>query len=381
MNAHTPKTVDDTAIVPFAIHVPDAALADLKERLTMTRWPQDITGDWSRGQPVHFVRELAERWLNGYDWRAHEAALNRYPQFTTVIDGQVIHFIHVRSSRTGAFPLILTHGWPSTFTEYLDLIEPLTEPAEGEQAFDVVLPSLPGFGFSSPLAGTGWDSARTARAWDVLMKRLGYARYGHVGNDVGAMVGKEIGVQKPEGLLGVHLQQIFAFPADEADWAKMDAFEAAGMANADKWEATNGYQRIQQTRPLTLAYGLADSPVAQLAWNAELPFGADGNAIETLDRDRFLTDASIYWFTGTGGSAANMYLEDLRSNGGDDSRRNDVPTGVAVFPDDFRSVRAFCETNNNIVHWTQMPRGGHFAAVDAPDLLGADIRKFFTSLL
>ncbi len=368
------------SITPFTINIPDSAIADLRERLAMTRWPVEVTADWDRGQPVQFIRELAEQWLNEFDWRAAEARLNRYPQFVTEIDSQRIHFVHVKSSRKGALPLILTHGWPSTFTEYLKLVEPLTNPASGEPAFDVVIPSLPGFGFSSPLASPGWDSARTARAWNALMQSLGYERYGFVGNDVGSGVGKELGVLKPSGLVGVHLQQIFAFPSDDSGWSKMDAFEAAGMANADKWQAANGYQRIQQTRPGTLAYGLVDSPVAQLAWNAELPFGADGNAVEKHDRESFLTDVSIYWFTGTGGQAANIYLEDLRSNGGDDSKRNDVLTGVAVFPDDFRSVRAFCEGNNNIVHWTQMPRGGHFAPVNEPDLLAADVAKFFGSL-
>jgi len=364
---------------PFKIDIPEEAVADLKERLAMTRWPNALSDDFEYGQRIGFIRELADQWLNSYDWRANEARLNRYPQFTTEIDGQTIHFLHVKSKRKDAFPLILTHGWPSTFTEYLDVITPLTE-GDG-QAFDVVLPSLPGFGFSSPLAGAGWTAARTAKAWDTLMKRLGYERYGFVGNDVGSLVGKELGVLGPEGVVGIHLQQIFAFPADEADWSKMDPFEAEGMANADNWEKNNGYQRIQQTRPATLAYGLVDSPVAQLSWNAELPFGFDGSGEKTVDRERFLTDASIYWFTGTGGSAAHMYLEDGRVGGGDDSRKSPVPTGVAVFPKDFRSVRAFCETNNNIVHWTQMPKGGHFAAVDEPELLAADVRTFFSGLL
>jgi pimeloyl-ACP methyl ester carboxylesterase len=373
------KAGPDT-ITPFTIRISDAQIADLKERLTMTRFPAAIADDWSRGQPVRFIQELTAQLLRSYDWRAHEARLNAYEHFTTVIDGQVIHFVHVRSQKPDAFPLILTHGWPSTFTEYLGVVDVLTDPAEG-RAFDLVIPSLPGFGFSSPLAGTGWDSARTARAWDVLMKRLGYDRYGFVGNDVGSLVGKEIGAQAPEGLVGVHVQQIFAFPSDPADWSKMDAFEQAGMANADAWEAANGYQRIQQTRPGTLAYGLVDSPAGQLAWNAELPFAADGRGAETVDREKFLTDVSIYWFTGTGGSAANMYLEDARSNGGDDAKRVEVPVGVAVFPNDFRSVRAFCEKHNNIVHWTQMPRGGHFAGMDAPDLLAADIAAFFAKVI
>jgi pimeloyl-ACP methyl ester carboxylesterase len=367
-------------INPFKIAIPEAQITDLRERLVMTRWPTEIAGGWDRGQPVSLIRELADQWLNRFDWRAQEERLNRFPQFTTEIDGQRIHFVHVRSGRPGALPLILTHGWPSTFTEYLRLVEPLTNPAPGQPAFDVVIPSLPGFGFSSPLAATGWGSASTARAWDVLMKRLGYYRYGFVGNDVGSGVGKEIGVLAPDGLVGVHLQQIFAFPSDDSAWSRMDQFEAEGMANAETWQANNGYQRIQQTRPGTLGFGLADSPVAQLSWNAELPFGFGGQNVDTIDREHFLTDVSIYWFTGTGGSAANIYLEDERSNGGGDDRRNEVPTGVAVFPEDFRSVRAFSEANNNIVHWTQMPHGGHFAPVNEPELLAADVASFFGRL-
>ena len=367
-------------ITPFKIAIPDADITDLRERLAMTRWPAQITSDWSRGQPVALVKELAEQWRNAFDWRKAEAALNRYPQFLTEIDGQRIHFVHVKSARPGALPLILTHGWPSTFTEYLKLIEPLTNPTDGRPAFDVVIPSLPGFGFSSPLSGPGWTAARTAKAWDVLMHRLGYERYGFVGNDIGSFVGKEIGVLKPGGLVGVHVQQIFAFPSDPADWGKMDAFEAEGMANAQAWEDNNGYQRIQQTRPATLGFGLIDSPVAQLSWNMELPFAFDGRAVKMVDREHFLTDVSIYWFTATGGSAANMYYEDGKVGGGGDERRNDVPTAVAVFPEDFRSVRAFCEANNNIVRWTQMPRGSHFAPVNEPLLLAEDIAAFFGKL-
>jgi pimeloyl-ACP methyl ester carboxylesterase len=361
-------------ITPFKIAIPDEAIADLKARLAMTRWPHAVDSGWDRGQPVSLIKELADQWLNDFDWRAQEEKLNRFPQFITEIDGQPIHFVHVRSPAPDALPLILTHGWPSTFTEYLPLVEPLTA------AFDVVIPSLPGFGFSSPLAATGWGAARTAKAWDALMERLGYDRYGLVGNDVGSLVGKEMGVLKPDGLVGVHIQQIFAFPSDPADWSKMDRFEAEGMANAEGWEANNGYQRIQQTRPATLAFGLSDSPAAQLSWNADLVFGFGGQNVDTIDREQFLTDVSIYWFTGTGGTAANIYLEDGRTNGGDDARRNDTPTGVAVFPEDFRSVRAFSEPNNNIVHWTQMPRGGHFAPVTESGRLAEDIAAFFGKL-
>jgi len=368
-----------TAITPFRIAISDEAIADLRERLEMTRWPSQVAPGWDRGQPVAFVRELADEWLK-FDWRKAEAELNRYPQFTTEIDGQTIHFVHVKSQHANALPLIVTHGWPSTFTEYFKLIEPLTNPTDGRQAFDVVLPSLPGYGFSVPLNGPGWGSARIAKAWATLIQRLGYPRYGAVGNDVGSGVVKELGVLAPEGLVGIHMQQVFAFPSDEAAWTKLDAFEQAGFANMESWEKNNGYQRIQQSRPGTLAYGLADSPPGLLAWLAELPFGFAGNAVQSYDREHFLTDVSIYWFTETGGTAANVYLEDHQTNGGDDGRKVELPVGVAVFPDDFRSVRAHASENNNIVHWTQMPSGGHFAAVDEPQLLANDLRSFFSKL-
>ena len=373
-------------ITPFRIDIPQADVDDLKERLAMARWPHVITEDWSRGQPVGFIRELADHWLNRYDWRQREAELNRYPQFLTEIDGQTIHFLHVKSAQPGAFPLILTHGWPSSVAEFLDVIGPLSDPrAHGldpSLAFDLVIPSLPGYGFSSPLAGPGWDSARTARAWDALMKRLGYHRYGAQGGDVGALVSKELGILKPEGLVGVHLQQIFAFPnGTPGEMEKLTPFELEGFANLDRFQKYAGYQDIQSKRPGTLGYGLVDSPVAQLAWNTELFFGFEGEGAQSVDREKYLTHTSIYWFTATGGSAANIYLEDARSGSGYREARNDTPTGVAVFPWDFRSVRSFSERANNIVHWTEMPRGGHFAAADAPDLLVEDIRKFFGELI
>ena len=369
----------DMTITPFTIDIAQEQIEDLKERLTMTRWPTATTDDWSYGQPVHFVKELADQWLNAFDWRKHEAALNRYPHFVTEIDGQTIHFLHIRSKHPDAFPLILTHGWPSSIVEFLDVIEPLSNPADGGLAFDLVIPSLPGYGFSSPLTQPGWDSARTAKAWDTLMKRLGYARYGAQGGDVGALVSKELGILKPDGLVGVHLQQIFAFPnGTPGEMDKLDAFEREGFANLEHFQKYAGYQDIQSKRPATLAYGLVDSPVAQLAWNMELFFGFEGEGVQYVDRERFLVHASIYWFTGTGGSAANIYLEDARSGAGYREAMNETPTGVAVFPWDYRSVRSFAERANNIVHWSQMERGGHFAATDAPDLLAADIRKFFS---
>jgi epoxide hydrolase len=374
-----------TAVAPFSINVPEAAIVDLKERLTMTRWPSVITEDWSRGQPVHFIKELADQWLKSYDWRRHEAELNRYPQFRTEIDGQTIHFLHIRSKEPNAFPLILTHGWPSSILEFFKVIGPLSDPrAHGldpSLAFDLVIPSVPGFGWSSPMAAPGWGSIRTAKAWDTLMKRLGYERYGAQGGDLGAAVTKELGILKPTGLVGVHLQQIFAFPqGTPGEMEKLDQFERDGFANLERYQKYAGYADIQQKRPGTLGFGLVDSPVGQLAWNTELFFGFEGEGAESVDRDTYLTHVSIYWFTATGASAANFYLEDARTGGGYREERNETPTGVAVFPWDYRSVRSFAERANNIVHWTQMERGGHFAAMDAPDLLVADIRKFFGAL-
>lgn len=373
-------------ITPFKIKIPQKQIDDLKQRLSQTRWPPVISDDWSRGQPVSFIKELTQQWLKQYDWRKHEKHLNSYPQFMTEIDGQPIHFLHIKSPEPKAFPLILTHGWPSSVVEFLGIIGPLSDPrANGLDpalAFDLVIPSLPGFGFSSPMTAPGWDTAHVAKAWDILMKGLGYARYGAQGGDVGALVGKELGILKPDGLVGTHLQQIFAFPkGTPGEMEKLSPFETEGMANLKKYEKFGGYQPIQQKRPATLAYGLVDSPVGQMAWNTELFFGFSGEAAKTFDRDLFLTHASIYWFTATGGSAANIYFEDAQSGSGYSETRNDTPTGVAVFPYDFRSIRSFAERANNIVHWTEMPKGGHFAAHDAPDLLVADIRKFFAKLI
>lgn len=382
------QTRDDApmlTITSFKIEISDTDLADLKDRLGRTRFPAAITQDWSRGQPLSLVKDLADQWLNSYDWREHEEALNRYPQFTTEIDGQTIHFVHVKSPEPNALPLILTHGWPGSFVEYLGLVGPLTNPKahglDSSIAFDVVIPSLPGFGFSSPLAATGWDSARTAKAWDSLMKGLGYARYGAHGGDAGALVGRELGILAPAGLIGTHLLQIFAFPSGQPnEMEKLSPFEMAGMANLANFEKYGGYQAIQSKRPGTLAYGLVDSPVGQLAWNAELWFGFEGGGVAHVDRDLYLTTNSIYWFTATSGSAANVYFEDTQTGSGYREIPNPTPTGVAVFPEDFRSVRSFAERSNNIVHWTEMPRGGHFAASESPELLIEDIRKFFAGL-
>lgn len=372
-------------LTPFTIEFTAEAVADLKERLAMTRWPVPVSNDWSHGQPVSFVKELAEQWGEHFDFAKAEATLNRYPQFLTEIDGQTIHFLHIKSKEPNALPLLLTHGWPSSVFEFFPIIGPLTDPrAHGLDptlAFDLVIPSVPGYGWSTPIAGPGWDSARVAKAWDGLMKGLGYQRYGAQGGDLGALISKELGFLHPEGLVGVHLQQIFAFPTGApGEMDKLTPFELEGFKNLDSYQKYAGYQDIQKKRPGTLSFGLTDSPAAVLGWNAELFFGFEGQGARFVDRETYLTHASIYWFTGTAGSAANIYFEDAQSGAGYREDYNQTPTGVAVFPWDFRSVRSFAERGNNIVHWTEMPSGGHFAAMDSPKLLVEDMRTFFAKV-
>jgi pimeloyl-ACP methyl ester carboxylesterase len=370
-------------IRPYRIEVSDAVLEDLRDRLARTRWPDELPGvGWSYGVGLDYVREMAEHWRTSFDWRKQEAVLNEFPQFTIAIDGTTVHFLHVRSPEPNAMPLILTHGWPGSVAEFLDVIGPLTDPSshggDPADAFHLVIPSIPGYGFSGPTNDTGWDSARVARAWATLMQRLGYERYGAHGGDAGALVTRELGILKPPGLVGVHVLQIFAFPSGDPDEiARMDAFEQEGMANLASFDEHSGYLKIQQTRPQTLAYALTDSPAGQLAWNSELFMGWGGENVGNVDRDRFLTHVSIFWFTATAGSSARMYLEDGKTGAGYREVPNETPTGVSVFPWDFRSVRAFAERSNNIVHWSQFDRGGHFAASDAPDLLIDDLRTFF----
>jgi epoxide hydrolase len=373
-------------ITPFRIDIPQADLDDLTARLAATRWPDEVTGaGTSYGMPLAVVKRLAERWTRGYDWRAHEARLNEFPQYATAIDGQNIHFLHVRSAEPGAVPLLLLHGWPGSVLEFADMIGPLTDPrvhgGDPSRAFHVVVPSLPGYGFSGPTTEPGWDSARMARALATLMARLGYDRWGAAGGDAGALVGRELGILAPDGLIGVHLLQIFAFPSgDPAEMARLsDADRASLTGSTAEFQDKAGYQKIQQTRPQTLGYGLADSPVGQLAWNAELWTGW-GDYADYLDVDTYLTHVSIYWFTRTAGSSARQYYEDARSGAGYREAPNKVPTAVAVFPGDFRTIRAFAERSTNIVRYTEFDTGGHFAYTTNPDLVVADLREFFATL-
>jgi epoxide hydrolase len=379
-------TSTPTGITAFRVEIPQPELDDLAARLSATRWPSQVAGaGTSYGMPLAVVRRLAERWRDGYDWRAAEARLNQYPQFTTTVDGQHLHFLHVRSPEPGAVPLLLMHGWPSTVLEFSQVIGPLTDPREhgGDpaRAFDVVVPSLPGFGFSGPTTAPGWDSARMAGAFAELMGRLGYQRWVAAGNDVGSLIGRELGIAAPAGLAGLHLLQVFAFPSgDPAEAARMTQADRDSLSGSlSDFQDKAGYQAIQRTRPDTLGYGLADSPVAQLAWNAELWTGW-GDHADDLDVDAYLDHVSIYWFTRTGGSAAREYYEDARSGAGYRDAPNRVPTAVAVFPWDYRTIRACAERANNIVRYTEFDRGGHFAYLTDPDLLVADLREFFGGL-
>jgi epoxide hydrolase len=381
-------------IRPFRIDVPQAELDDLRRRLAATRWPDELPGvGWGLGAPLTYVRELAERWVTAYDWRAHEAQLNALPQFVTTIDGQRVHFLHVRSPEPGARPLIVTHGWPGSIVEFLRVIGPLSDPArhggEPDDAFHLVIPSLPGFGFSGPTAEPGWNVPRIARAWDALMRRLGYERYGAQGGDWGSGVSRQLGIDFPDRVAGVHVNTLRLRREDdpvlgggraatEEAAPALTATEKAHLAARDRFLAGGtGYGMIQSTRPQTLSYALSDSPAGQLAWIAE-KFHQWSDPAHRPAPDDLLTNVAVYWFTRTAGSSARLYYETARADRGGPSPKLTVPTGVAVFPHDIGPpVRRFAEPDNTIVHWTEHDRGGHFAAMEVPDLLIADVRAFF----
>ncbi|MFC9970877.1 epoxide hydrolase family protein [Spirillospora sp. NPDC127200] len=375
-----------TEIRPFQLDIPQAALDDLRARLATTRWPREVEGaGWSRGVPVAYLKELAEYWRTSYDWREHEAKLNLFPQFTTHIDGQDIHFLHVRSPEPNAVPLILTHGWPGSVVEFIELIGPLTDPrthgGDPATAFHVVVPSIPGFGFSGPTREAGWNSRRVAAAWAELMRRLGYDRYGAQGGDFGAGISRDLGIIDAEHVLAVHVNGGLGIPMLEpGEEAGLSELEKARLARmAEFMEDAAGYIAIQSTRPQTLAYGLADSPVGQLAWIVDkirdMSDLAKPLPHEAIDRDQLLTNVTVYWLTGTAGSSAALYYEDAQNWG--EPEVSTVPSGVAMFTVQDIAIRGQDEKTNNVVRWTEYERGGHFAAMEAPDLLLADIREFF----
>ena len=371
-----------TDIRPFRIAVSDDDLADLRTRLAHTRWPErECVDDWTQGIPLDYARELAGYWADEYDWRAREAALNRFDQFVTEIDGLDIHFIHQRSSHPDAFPLIITHGWPGSVVEFAKIIEPLTEPTRhggrAEDAFHVVCPSLPGYGFSGRPTTTGWGVEKIAEAWDTLMVRLGYQRYGAQGGDWGAAVTTQIGRNQGH-CVGIHTNMPIARPSGPMENPTRDEQEAlAAAAHYDRWDS--GYSKEQSTRPQTLGYGLADSPAGQLAWIVEKFWAwtdCDGHPENALTRDELLDNVMMYWATNSGASSARLYWESFASFGIQD--RVELPTGVAQFPKEIlKAPRSWCEAGYHITHWTAMPRGGHFGAFEQPELFVDDVRTFF----
>ncbi|NEW41325.1 epoxide hydrolase [Nocardia cyriacigeorgica] len=380
------------AITPFRIDIPQNDLDDLHRRLDATRWPAPLPGDdWDTGVPTGWLREMVAYWRDGYDWRAAERRLNEFPQFTTEIDGQLVHFVHVRSPEPTAFPLILTHGWPGSIVEFLDMIGPLTDPrahgADPADAFHVVIPSLPGFGFSGPVADSGWTVERIAVAWAELMARLGYERYGAQGGDFGGAVSPELGRVAPERVAGVHVNggvgDYLPLPLPEEELATLTELERDRVRRTEAFmQEEFGYISIQSTRPQTLAYGLVDSPVAQLAWIMDKfrewthPRAVDPDKI--LDRDRLLTNVMLYWLTGTAGTAAYVgYAQD--APWGAEKQNSGVPTGVIVFAHDV-AIRKYAGTADTITRWIDVDRGGHFAALEEPVLLASDMREFFGDL-
>jgi pimeloyl-ACP methyl ester carboxylesterase len=365
------------SLEPFEIHVDDAVLDDLRGRLAATRFPDQIerTG-WEYGVPVEYVRELVEYWRDGYDWRAQEARLNQLDNFRTTIDGQSIHFIHARSPREDAFPLLLLHGWPGSVVEFLDVIPRLTDD------FDVVVPSLPGYGFSEPTRTTGWDPRRIARAFVELMPRLGYERYGAQGGDWGAQVATFVGALDPEHCAGIHLNMPLAVPPKEqVPLSDEEMADLAGLAEFRKEEAA--YSMEQGTKPQTLGVGLNDSPAGLLAWIVE-KFRAwsdcDGDPENAFTRDQLITNVMLYWVTETITSSTRLYWE--RQHSGERGQPDvTVPTGVARYPKEIlKFPRPWVERHYNVTRWEVMPRGGHFAAMEQPELFANDVRAFFATV-
>ena len=388
-----------TEIRPFRVDVPDEAIADLRRRIAATRWPsRELVADRSQGVQLATITELARYWATDYDWRAFEARLNALPQFKTEIDGVDVHFIHVRSPHAGAMPLIMTHGWPGSVIELLGVVGPLTDPAahggRAEDAFDLVLPSLPGFGFSAEPAEVGWDPGRIGRAWAELMRRLGYDRYVAQGGDLGAFVTDEMARQAPEGLLGIHLNLLKAALVGPAPAEPTEQERAALAAIAVMQTSGYGYFLEQATRPQTIGYALLDAPVALAAWMLDHDTDAyykisraflEKQPSGHLTRDSILDNITLYWLTGTGASAAREYWENGQAAAraaGQAPPPVSVPVGFTVFPGEiFRAPRNWVQkAYPTLAYFHEVDRGGHFAAWEEPELFATEIRAAFNSL-
>lgn len=372
------------AIIRFELAIPDATLVDLRSRLANTRWPERETVDnWSQGVPLDRIKALCDYWARDYDWRRCETRLNALGQYRTGIDGLGIHFLHARSPHPDAMPLLLTHGWPGSVIEFLDVIGPLTDPVahggDARDAFHVVIPSLPGFGFSDKPTTTGWGVERIAAAWLTLMKRLGYARYVAQGGDWGAAVTTAIGALAPPECRGIHLNMPLIYPGKE-DMSDLTAAEQASVAAMKFYrQSDSGYAKQQRTRPQTLGYGLTDSPAAQAAWIYEKFHAWTDNTGEpesALSRDAMLDNIMLYWLPATAASSARLYWESLAHFR---TWPLALPVGVTIFPGEFsRPSRRWAERHYaNIIHWNETDKGGHFAAFEQPQLFVTELRNCF----
>jgi pimeloyl-ACP methyl ester carboxylesterase len=376
-------------MTPFSIAVPKSAVEDLIMRLEKTRWPSDVANDWRRGMPTSYARKLADHWAHDYDWSTQEARLNAYPQFTTSIDSQMIHFVHVRSAVPGATPLLLAHGYPSSFVEFTRMIDPLVDPeahgGRAEDAFDVVAPSLPGFGFSTPVTQPGWGIKRTAAAFDQLMRGLGYERYAVSGGDIGAGIAEELCILAGERVIGSlvvtdpgAIATEFTPPTDHLTPDEEERLNGLKAARAEDF----GYLQLQTTRPQSIAYGLTDSPVAQLTWIVEKFREWTDPAKElpedAVDLDQLLTLVSVYWF-GEGGTGAANFLYEAMHAEASWGQSHDRPQGFVAFGIE-PLTRRILDPEENLAYWNEHPAGGHFPAMEAPDALVGDLRTFFASL-
>jgi pimeloyl-ACP methyl ester carboxylesterase len=392
------STTVDTEIRPFHVEIPEDELAELRRRIAATRWPsQELVADRSQGVQLATLQALARYWTTDYDWRKTEAKLNALSQFTTEIDAVDIHFIHVRSRHETALPLIMTHGWPGSVIELLEVVAPLTDPTahggRAEDAFHLVLPSIPGYGFSGEPTELGWGPSRVARAWAELMNRLGYTHYVAQGGDVGASITDAMGRQAPEGLIGIHMNLLVTALAGPQP-AESEQERAAADALATFRASGFGYFLEQATRPQTIGYALLDSPVALAAWMLDHDTDSyykishafvDGEPSGNLTPDHIIDNITLYWLTGTGASAARSYWESGRAQAlaaGQAPPEVSIPVGFTTFPDEiFRAPRSWVEEGYpNLTYFNEVDRGGHFAAWEEPDLFATEIRAAFKSL-
>ena len=384
-------TLQSTLVRPFLLNIPDAQIADLHDRLGRTRWADDpVEAGWSRGVPTAYLRRLAHYWRHDYDWRSQESSLNEFPQFTTTIDSQNLHFVHVRSSEPGAVPLLLAHGYPTSPVEFAKMFGPLTDPrshgGDPTDAFHIVAPSIPGFGLSNPVLGQDWDMSRTADAFAELMRRLDYSRYGVHGADIGAGIVGQLAATAADRVLGVHVASDPGSVAAVSEHMPLPDLSDGDRAELDRlrvtWEEQKGYLVLQSHRPQTMAAALADSPIAQLAWIVdnfqEWTNPAANLPEDAVDLDQLLTNVSLYWFTRSGASAAHFLYATAHATG-DWVGGPTVPHGWAVF-NAHGVVRRVMDPTFEIEHWSELTEGGHFPAMEVPELLARDIRDFFRRL-